>query len=76
MIKPTSQTQTSEDRFIRFKDSESVTGVGRTTTYSYIRQGILPPPIKLGPRACGWWLSTLRSAINARKALGTQEVTP
>lgn len=56
------------DPMIRFRDQEPITGLGRTTAYSYIKQGILPAPIKLGPRACGWRLSTLRAWLKAREA--------
>ena len=57
------------DPIVRFKDVEKVIGCGRTTAYSYIKQGIMPAPIKLGPRACGWRLSTLRAWLSAREAM-------
>lgn len=59
----------AHDPIVRFKDVESVIGCGRTTAYSYIKQGIMPAPIKLGPRACGWRLSTLRAWLSAREAM-------
>ena len=57
------------DPIIRFKDQEHHTGIGRTTAYSYIKQGLMPPPIALGPRACGWKLSTLRAWLSSREKL-------
>lgn len=56
------------DPIVRFKDQEPITGLARTTAYSFIKKGILPAPIKLGPRACGWRLSTLHAWLNAREA--------
>ena len=55
-----------DDPFIRFKDQEPITGLGRTTVYTYIKNGLMPAPIKLGPRACGWPLSTLRKWMASR----------
>lgn len=55
------------DPMIRFKDQGPITGLGRTTAYTYIKQGIMPAPIQLGPRACGWRLSTLRAWLIARE---------
>jgi predicted DNA-binding transcriptional regulator AlpA len=41
-------------------------GIGRTTAYNLIRSGALEAPLKLGPRACGWRLSTLDAFLNSR----------
>lgn len=60
------------DPIVRFKDVGNVIGCGRSTTYALIRSGLLSPPIKLGPRACGWRASTLRAFIDAREAQGLQ----
>ena len=65
------QPKTYDDPLIRFKDQEPITGIGRTTAYSYIRQGLMPAPIKLGPRACGWRLSTLTAWLNERELADT-----
>lgn len=60
------QLNIQEDPFVRFKDQGHITGLGRTTVYSYIKQGFIPAPIKLGARACGWRLSTLREWLATR----------
>jgi len=66
----TPQPSNGLDPIIRFKDQEPITGIGRTTAYAYIKQGIMPPPIKLGPRACGWKLSTLHAWLTSRENKG------
>ena len=57
---------THDDPFIRFKDQETITGLGRTTVYNYVQRGLMPAQTKLGPRACGWPLSTLREWMASR----------
>ncbi|NDY95048.1 helix-turn-helix transcriptional regulator [Wenzhouxiangella limi] len=37
--------------------------VSRATWYSWIRQGIAPPPIKLGPRASAWRVEDIRAFV-------------
>ncbi len=66
------QHKNYDDPLIRFKDQEPITGIGRTTAYAYIRLGLMPAPIKLGPRACGWRLSTLTAWLNERERAKTQ----
>ena len=57
---------TLADPIKRFADGCRHIGVGRTTAYNLIRSGALEPPLKLGPRACGWRLSTLDAFLDSR----------
>ena len=41
-------------------------GVSRSTVYLQIRQGLMPPPVKLGER-CSAWPNYEISAINAAR---------
>lgn len=45
--------------FWRIKQVQQYTGLSRSTIYAYVKKGILPPPIQLGPRAVAWDASTL-----------------
>jgi predicted DNA-binding transcriptional regulator AlpA len=54
------------DPIKRFADGCRHIGIGRTTAYNLIRSGALEAPLKLGPRACGWRLSTLDAFLNSR----------
>lgn len=62
----TTRLSIHDDPFVRFKDQEPITGLGRTTAYDYIKRGLMPAPVKLGPRACGWRLSTLSEWLASR----------
>lgn len=38
----------------RMKRLKEVTGLGRSTVYKYIAEGLFPKQIQLGPRCVGW----------------------
>ena len=45
------------------------TGASRSTIYAWVRLGLFPKPVKIGPRAVGWrksdvdaWLASRESA--------------
>jgi len=42
------------------------TGLGRSTVYKYIAEGLFPKPIQLGERAVGWLESEVTDWIKAR----------
>ena len=39
---------------LRLPDVMARTGLSRSSIYAYIRRGLFPKPIELGPRARGW----------------------
>jgi prophage regulatory protein len=45
------------------------TGLSRSSVYSYIRQGIFPKPVPLGPRAVGWVASEFEHWLGERANL-------
>ena len=48
------QTFQREPAFLRRKQVETRTGLSRSTIYQYIKDGVFPKPVPLGPRAVGW----------------------
>ena len=46
--------------FLRRRQVEARTGLARSTIYQYIKAGVFPRPVPLGPRAVGW----LESGVN------------
>jgi len=50
----------------RGKDVQKLFGIGQSTMYEYIQQGILPRPIKLG-RTSIWLKSEIDTVIEERK---------
>jgi len=56
------------DPIIRLFDFIAISGLGRTTVNTLIRKGILPTPIKLGARACGFRRSTVEAFLEGKGA--------
>jgi len=46
--------------------SETRTGLSRSTIYQYIKDGVFPKPVPLGPRAVGWLESDVSEWIAGR----------
>lgn len=53
-----------------FKDiAQEATGLPRSSFYSQVAKGLLPPSIQLGPRSVGW-VETEINAVNVARILG------
>jgi len=52
------------DRFMRWREVVKVTGRPRSSLQRDIQDGRFPPPVKIGPRAVGWRLSTVVNWMN------------
>jgi prophage regulatory protein len=51
---------------LRRKQVQARTGLSRSTIYLYIKEGLFPKPIALGPRAVGWIESDVSDWIAQR----------
>ncbi|MBE0624548.1 MAG: AlpA family transcriptional regulator [Burkholderiales bacterium] len=60
------QTIQREPAFLRRKQVETRTGLSRSTIYQYIKDGVFPKPVPLGPRAVGWLESEVSDWIGER----------
>ena len=56
------------NNLIRLKDVKQMTGLSRSTIYSYIRYGVFPKQIQLGERASAWIKNEVDEWIIARIA--------
>ena len=56
----------STTAFLRRKPVETRTGLSRSTIYQYIKDGVFPKPVPLGPRAVGWLESDVSDWIAGR----------
>ncbi len=43
-------------------------GVAKVTLWRWSRDGLLPPPVRLGPGSIGWRVSTLELWLREREA--------
>lgn len=55
-----------EPAILRRKQVEARTGLARSTIYQYVKEGVFPKPVHLGPRAVGWIESEVSDWINDR----------
>jgi len=55
----------------RGRDVQKIFGIGQSTMYEYIKQGVLPRPIKLG-RTSVWLRSEIDAVIEDRKQARSQ----
>ncbi len=60
------QTIQREPAFLRRRQVQTRTGLSRSTIYQYIKGGVFPKPVPLGPRAVGWLESEVSEWIAAR----------
>lgn len=55
-------------RFLRRHAVTETYGIGRSTIFDHVRDGLLPPSVRLGPRATGWPAGELERIFAARAA--------
>ena len=60
------QTIQQEPAILRRKQVEARTGLSRSTIYQYVKDGMFPKPVPLGPRAVGWLESEVSDWIAGR----------
>lgn len=58
---------------LRRKQVQARTGLARSTIYLYIKVGLFPKPVSLGPRAVGWIESEVSDWI-AKRIQTTREI--
>ena len=65
--------------FLQLKDVQKITGLSRSSIYTYIDKGLFPIQVKLGQRSVAWLDTEIESwvdgKINARKASNDDHYT-
>jgi len=56
----------AQQRICRPREAVSMLGVSKSTLWRMVKDGIIPPPIKIGRQAVGWRSETLSEFINSR----------
>lgn len=56
-----------DDPIIRPRQARRLLGIGNTTLYKLVKDGKLPPPIKITERASGWRKSVLDAFLAHRE---------
>lgn len=55
-----------EPSILRRKQVQIRTGLARSTIYQYMKDGVFPKPVRLGPRAVGWIEADVSAWITER----------
>jgi len=53
---------------LRPRDMKAVTGVCKTTVYQRVKDGLLPPPVKIGPKSVAWPALEINTIVAAQIA--------
>lgn len=66
----------ANDRFMRIDEVKSVTGLGRNTIYTRIREGTFPRQVRLGPHSVAWlqsdiseWMASVVSSSSSQSKI-------
>ena len=58
--------QAPSDRILRLPQLKTKTGHAGSTIWKYVQNGLLPPPVRVGPRHVGWIESEIDAVIAAQ----------
>jgi len=64
--------QTDVDYIIRLKEFLHITGLGRSTVYKLINDGVIERPLQISVRAVGWRMSSVTKFLNSRRTTGVK----
>lgn len=59
-------------KILRASQAQEATGLPRSSFYSQVGKGLLPPSVQLGPRSVGWVESEI-NAVNVARILGRSD---
>lgn len=59
-------TPTQPERLLRLPQVQNLTGFGKSSIYSGVKNGTFPAPFRLSSRCVAWKLSTLQAWIDSR----------
>jgi prophage regulatory protein len=66
------RTSSEIDPIIRLKDFLRLTGLGRSTVYKLMADGVLARPLKIGVRAVGFRTSYVNTFLQGRPSSGVK----
>ncbi|MGD9671560.1 MAG: helix-turn-helix transcriptional regulator [Hyphomicrobiaceae bacterium] len=54
------------DTLLSIGEVTTIVGASRSTIYAWLKQGLFPPPIRIGPRRVAWRTSEIQAWIDSR----------
>ena len=69
------EVATMQDRLLRIRQVEEITGLSRSSIYRLMQDGEFPRPVKVGPAAVRWRVSAITAWLESRP-VATGELGP
>lgn len=63
---------TDFDPLVPPAEAARLLGTHRVTIHRWVKQGILPPPLRITPRKIGWRQSTIENLLTSREQGGAE----
>lgn len=63
----------TELRHVRLHELTKLLGIGRSSIYQMVSDGLFPPPVKMSRRCSSWPLVEIQTVVRARAALKDDE---
>ena len=60
------EVMTMQDRLLRRRQVEEITGMSRSTIYKMMQNGEFPRPVRIGPAAVRWRASDITAWVETR----------
>ena len=61
-----------EDRLLRRREAEEITGLSRSTIYRMLKTGQFPQPVRVGRKAVRWKLSDIIAWMDSMPSMSPQ----
>ena len=65
-----------QDRLLRRRQVEEITGMSRSTIYKMMQNGEFPRPVRIGPAAVRWRASDITAWVESRPVARGEFDTP
>ena len=65
-----------EDKFLRRREVEEITGLSRSTIYRMVKTGQFPQPVRIRPKAVRWRLSDILAWMESMPSVMPQIWSP
>ena len=70
------KVMTMQDRLLRRRQVEDITGTSRSSIYKMMQNGEFPSPVRIGPAAVRWRSSDIRAWVESRPVARGEFDTP
>ena len=70
------EVNTMDDRLLRRREVEKITGMSRSSIYRLMPDGEFPSPVKVGPAAVRWRESDITAWVESRPVAGGDSGPP